>query len=75
MGNVHVKKREVTRAYAKAHLPRVSWEAERSGELDSLYCNGKLTSERCAGHGTMWIEVGSSNLKSKNIQVDRKSVV
>jgi hypothetical protein len=37
MGNVHVKKREVTRPYAKAHLPRVNWEAERSGELVRQY--------------------------------------
>ena len=28
-----MKKREVTRPNAKTHLPRVSWEAEMSGEL------------------------------------------
>jgi hypothetical protein len=38
MGNVHVKKREVTRPYANAHLPRVNWEAEKAASwLDGIY--------------------------------------
>ena len=61
-----MKKREVTRPYAKAHLPRVNWEAERSGELVGvLACTvtrsqpvkGVLDIERC----------GPGSSKSKTI--------